>query len=49
LLGVGQLHFLLWQARASNEKARRDLGVEFTPLDAGISRTVRWMADSGRL
>lgn len=49
LLGVGQLHFLLWQARASNEKARRDLGVEFTPTEEGIARTVRWMADSGRL
>jgi dihydroflavonol-4-reductase len=49
LLGAGQLHFLLWQARASNEKARRDLGVEFTPLEEGISRTVRWMADTGRL
>jgi dihydroflavonol-4-reductase len=49
LLGKGQLTFLLWQARASNEKARTELGVEFTPLPDGISRTVRWMADSGRI
>jgi dihydroflavonol-4-reductase len=49
LLGSGQLHFLLWQASASNEKARTELGVEFTPLAAGIARTVRWMIDSGRL
>src|SRR3954454_15915862 len=49
LLGKGQLTFLLWQARASNEKARTELGVEFTPLEDGISRTVRWMADAGRL
>jgi dihydroflavonol-4-reductase len=49
LIGKGQLTFLLWQARASNEKARAELGVEFTPLDEGIARTVRWMADSGRI
>lgn len=49
LLGKGQLTFLLWQARASNEKARTELGVEFTPLVEGIARTVRWMADSGRI
>src|SRR3954471_7821407 len=49
LLGKGQLTFLLWQARASNEKARTELGIEFTPLEDGISRTVRWMADAGRL
>src|SRR3954451_440566 len=49
LLGKGQLTFLMWQARASNDKARTELGVEFTPLADGIARTVRWMADSGRL
>jgi nucleoside-diphosphate-sugar epimerase len=49
LLGKGQLTFLLWQARASNEKARTELGVEFTPLVEGIARTVRWMMDSGRI
>jgi dihydroflavonol-4-reductase len=49
LLGSGQLTFLLWQARASNEKARTDLGIEFTPLAEGVARTVRWMAESGRL
>jgi dihydroflavonol-4-reductase len=49
LLGKGQLTFLEWQARASNERARTDLGVEFTPLPEGIARTVRWMADSGRI
>jgi nucleoside-diphosphate-sugar epimerase len=49
LLGIGQFTFLMWQARASNEKARGELGLEFTPLADGIARTVRWMADSGRL
>ena len=49
LLGKGQLTFLEWQARASNAKARADLGVEFTPLPEGMARTVRWMADSGRI
>src|SRR3954447_5373615 len=32
LRGSGQLTFLMWQARASNEKARTELGVGFTPL-----------------
>lgn len=49
LLGTGQLIFLLWQARASSAKAQEQLGVEFTPLPDGVSRTVRWMSDSGRL
>src|SRR3954454_6510174 len=49
LLGKGQLTFLQWQARASNEKARTELGVQFTPLAEGIARTVGWMADSGRI
>jgi dihydroflavonol-4-reductase len=49
LLGKGQLTFLQWQARASNEKARNALGVEFMPLAEGIAATVRWMQDSGRL
>ncbi len=49
LLGTGQLHFLLWQARASSAKARTELGVEFTPLAEGIAGTVRWMRESGRL
>jgi dihydroflavonol-4-reductase len=49
LLGAGQLHFLLWQARAESGKARSELGVEFTPWEEGIRRTVRWMIDSGRV
>lgn len=49
LLGAGQLTFLMWQARASNEKARTELGVEFTPLPDGVASTVRWMAESGRV
>jgi nucleoside-diphosphate-sugar epimerase len=49
LLGRGQLTFLLWQARVDNTKAREELGVEFTPWPEGIRRTVRWMADTGRI
>jgi dihydroflavonol-4-reductase len=49
LLGGGQLTFLLWQARASNEKAARELGVDFTPLPDGVASTVRWMQETGRL
>jgi dihydroflavonol-4-reductase len=49
LLGKGQLTFLQWQARASNDKARTELGIEFTTLPDGMARTVRWMEDSGRI
>ena len=49
LMGRGQLHFLLWQARVDSSKAREELGVEFTPWDEGIRKTVRWMADEGRV
>jgi dihydroflavonol-4-reductase len=49
LLGRGQLHFLLWEAKVDNSKAREQLGVEFTPWKEGIRRTVRWMAEEGRI
>jgi dihydroflavonol-4-reductase len=49
LLGRGQLDFLLWEARVDNSKAREQLGIEFTPWEEGIRRTVRWMADEGRI
>ena len=45
----GQLHFLLWQARVDNTKAREELGIEFMPWEAGIRETVRWMLETGRL
>jgi nucleoside-diphosphate-sugar epimerase len=47
LVGRGQLVFLLWQARADSTKAREELGIEFTPWEDGIRKTVRWMLDSG--
>jgi dihydroflavonol-4-reductase len=49
LLGRGQLHFLLWGAKVDNSKAREQLGVEFTPWQEGIRRTVRWMGEVGRI
>jgi dihydroflavonol-4-reductase len=49
LLPRGQLEFLLWQPRVENTKAREQLGIEFTPWPEGIRRTVRWMADVGRI
>jgi nucleoside-diphosphate-sugar epimerase len=49
LVGRGQLHFLLWQARADSTKARDELGVDFTPWDEGIRRTVRWMLETGQI
>jgi len=49
LLGAGQLHFLLWQARADSSKARAQLGVEFRPWQEGIRSTVRWMIKQGKV
>jgi nucleoside-diphosphate-sugar epimerase len=49
LLGAGQLHFLLWEARADSRKAAEQLGVTFRPWQEGIPVTVEWMRDSGRL
>jgi dihydroflavonol-4-reductase len=49
LLGVGQLHFLLWEARADSSKARARLGVEFRPWQEGIRATVEWMLQAGRV
>lgn len=49
LLGRGQLHFLLWQARADSTKAQAELDFHPTPWREGIPRTVRWMLDSGRV
>jgi nucleoside-diphosphate-sugar epimerase len=49
LLGSGQLHFLLWEARADSSRARDELGIRFTPWREGIPRTVEWMLASGRV
>jgi hypothetical protein len=40
LLGVGQLHFLLWQAHADGTKAERELGVRVRPWREGLEATV---------
>ena len=49
LLGRGQLHFVLWQARADSTRAQTELDFHPTPWREGIPRTVRWMLDSGRV
>ena len=45
LLPGGQLHFLLWEARVDNAKAREELGVNFRGWEEGIRATVRWMQE----
>ena len=45
LLPGGQLHFLLWEARIDNAKAREELGVTFRGWEEGIRATVRWMQE----
>jgi nucleoside-diphosphate-sugar epimerase len=49
LLTRFQLEFLLWEPRVDNTKACRDLGMEFTPWEEGVRRTVRWMQSEGRV
>jgi dihydroflavonol-4-reductase len=49
LLGRGQLHFLLWQARADSAKAQSELDLRPTPWRDGITRTVRWMLETGQV
>jgi dihydroflavonol-4-reductase len=49
LLGAGQLHFLLWQARADSSKAQAELGLAPTPWEEGVRRTVRWMIETGKV
>jgi dihydroflavonol-4-reductase len=49
LIGRGQLHFVLWQARADSTRAQSELDFHPTPWREGIPRTVRWMLDSGRV
>lgn len=49
MLTRGQLHYLLWQARADGTKAQRELGFTPTPLADGVGRTLEEMglAQSG--
>ncbi len=49
LIGEGAMHFMLWQARADSSKARAELGFDPTPWREGVERTVRWLADGGRI
>jgi len=49
LFAAGDLHWLLWEARADASKTERELGVTFTPWREGIRRTVAWLEDCGRL
>ena len=43
MLTRGQLHYLLWQARADSTKAQRELGFTPTPLEYGVRRTLQHM------
>ncbi|HSI79014.1 MAG TPA: NAD-dependent epimerase/dehydratase family protein [Solirubrobacterales bacterium] len=49
LVARGQVHFLLWQARADSSRAREELGIDFIAPDEGVRRTVRWMIETGRV
>jgi dihydroflavonol-4-reductase len=46
---AGDLHWLLWQARADASKAERELGVTFPLWPEGVRQTVEWLEESGRL
>jgi dihydroflavonol-4-reductase len=49
MVAAGDLHWLLWEARADASKAERELGVTFTPWPEGVRRTLAWLEDCGRL
>lgn len=38
LIPSGQLHFMQWGARPRNDRARAELGLDFTPLEEGLGR-----------
>ena len=44
LLPRGQLHFFLWDPRPQSGKAQRELGWTPTPLEDGLSATIRTLA-----
>jgi dihydroflavonol-4-reductase len=43
----GQLHYLMWQARADSTKAQRELGFTPTPLEDGVRLTLEHMGLAG--
>jgi nucleoside-diphosphate-sugar epimerase len=43
MLPRGQLHYLLWQAKADSSKAQRELGFTPTPIEEGLGRTLETM------
>jgi dihydroflavonol-4-reductase len=47
MLTRGQLHYLMWQARADSSKAQRELGFTPTPLEDGVRRTLEHMGLAG--
>ena len=43
MLARGQLHWMLWDARADSSKAQRELGWRPTPLEVGVHKTLSEM------
>ncbi len=43
MLPRGQLHYLLWQAKADSSKAQRELGFSPTLIQEGVGRTLETM------
>jgi dihydroflavonol-4-reductase len=41
------VRFRLFGMRADNTKARTELGIAFTPLREGLTRTIQWYRDNG--
>ena len=49
LLSRGQLHFLLWRARADSSRMPARSSSSTIPWSDGIPRTVRWMLETDRV
>jgi dihydroflavonol-4-reductase len=47
LVPRGQLHFMQWGARPRNDRTRRELALDFTPLETGIERLLAEVTSAG--
>ncbi len=49
ILSRDDTRLALYGLRADNTKARTELGMTFTPLREGLTRTIQWYKDNGQL
>ena len=49
LLPVGQMHFMLWEAKPRSDRAQKELGWEPLEFREGVRRSLAFLRESGRL